>query len=666
MILEYIYALNKKEFPLKKRKTIKKTGLNRLLILIFTILSLYNGELYPQIIRELNKAEQDQIARLNEMAEIYLNEKDADNAGITYSRLAFVYWNSGRSREAIDNFINSANLYLQTENYVDVKTTYSNIGVIYTELEELGMAKDYFEKSLEVRRKIGNKNEIAAGLIDVAYIIQVIGLNDDAVKKLEEALKLATEQKNSTLIMDCYQLLSLNYEQIGNIRKANEFAAKTESYQAFLQEENIKKTYTEEIVETQQKVAKTEEEKRLAAELYALQNLLSEQQKDSMSLTIRAKQDSLFASAKLAEARSLKIENLEQQKKLSELEKQEAETKAKNQLYILIMIAGGFILMIFIAIVMFRANRSRKKANQKLEKQNKEIAEKSEQLGVALKKIAHQNQNITQSINYAKGIQRALLPKAEQLNDLIKDSFILFNPRDIVSGDFYYFREVDSKSDIFKIFGMHRRDADGDQKEKKSTKIVISAIDCTGHGVPGAFMSMIGYNLMDEITNKGITRPDFMLEELHRGVRFTLKQKETNNQDGMDMSICVIDKENKTMEFAGAKNPLIYFQDNKVIQIKGDKNGIGGKSDDHKFTSHTIDVSKPTWVYMFSDGFIDQFGGDQGRKFMIKNFREMLHKIHQNPMSEQKEYLNQVIKDWIGTKYNQIDDILIMGFKLNL
>lgn len=634
-------------------------------ILLFSILALPMF-LHSQSIRELSKAENDQIDRLNEMSQLYLNEGDSENAGLTYSRIAFVYWKAGRPREAIDLFITSSELYLQKDKFTEVKNIYSNIGVIYTDLEELEFAKKYFEMGLEIRRKIGDKNEISAGLIDIAYILQILNYNDEAIEKLKEALALATEEKNSRLILDCYQLLALNYEQSGNIRKSNEFSAKAESYQVFLQEESLKKSYDEEvIVETQKQVVKTELERELASELLALQKMLSDQTEDSLSTTIRSKQDSLFKAAEVAQKRQLEIENLNQQKEIQDLAIAEQEAKAKNQQLVIFMVAGGLILMVLIAIVMLRANRTRKRANTKLEKQNKEIAEKSEQLGVALKKIAHQNQNITQSINYAQGIQRALLPKPEQLNDFIKDSFILFKPRDIVSGDFYYFREMDAQSNIFKIFGMHRREDDSMDKEKQAKKFVISAVDCTGHGVPGAFMSMIGYNLLDEITNKGITRPDLILEDLHRGVRSALKQKETNNQDGMDMSICVIDKEKKFMEFAGAKNPIIYIQDGEVKQIKGDKNGIGGKSDDHKFVSHTIDLNQPTWVYLFSDGYIDQFGGDQGRKFMIKNFREMLFEIYKQPMQQQKDYLDKVMKDWIGTKYNQIDDVLVLGFKLD-
>jgi serine phosphatase RsbU (regulator of sigma subunit) len=578
--------------------------------------------------------------------------------------MAFIYWKAGRMREAIDNFITSADLYLQKDKFIEARNIYSNIGVIYTDLEELEFALEYFNKSLVLRRKIGDKTEIAAGLFDVAYILQVLGFYDDAIKHLDEALAIATELKNSRLIMDCYQLLSLNYEQNGNIRKSQEFAAKAETYQAYLQEESLKEQFTSEVIETQKQVAKTEEEKRLAAELFKLQQLIYEQTQDSLGIAIKAKQDSLFYAQEISRTRSLQIENLNKEKELTRVRLLEQEAKARNQQLIIGMVAIGMGLMVILAIVMLRANRARQRANKKLEKQNKEIVEKSEQLGSAMRKIAHQNQNITQSINYAKGIQKALLPKPAQLNDFIKDSFILFKPRDIVSGDFYWFREIDSKSDIFKIFGMHRRETETNQNNAPK-KLAVSAVDCTGHGVPGAFMSMIGYNLLDEITNKGITRPDLILEELHRGVRFTLKQKETNNQDGMDMALCVIDREEKTLEFAGAKNPLIYISNGHVEQIKGDKNGIGGKNDDHKFTLHKIEVNGPTWFYLFSDGYIDQFGGDNGRKFMIKNFREMITKIYQWPMEQQKEHLEKELKAWMGSKYNQIDDVLVIGFKLD-
>jgi len=635
--------------------------------IIITLFTLIIVNLSAQTYRELSKAEQNQVDRLNEMAELYINDNDAENAGLTYSRIAFIYWKAGKPREAIDNFISSSEYYLQKNKFNEVKNIYSNLGVIYTDLEELEFALEYFKKSLTIRRKIGDKKDIAAGLIDVAYILQAMGYYDDANEYLNEALSISTKQKNSKLILDCYQMLATNYDAMGNIKKANEYNNKAESFQNYIQEQSIKQEYTEQIIETKQEVVKTEREKELAKELFLVKQKLYMRQKDSFKITIQSKQDSLFRAAQLAKLKQKEVENLLNKQKVQELTIKEQEAKAKNQRLTIIMITGGFILMIFLAFVMLRANQQRKKANIKLEKQNKEIEEKSAQLSNALKKIAHQNQNIKQSINYAKGIQQAMLPKPEQFNKLFKDSFILFKPRDIVSGDFYYFKDVDAKSDIFKIFGMHRLDNTDKKEDKtKEKKIVISAVDCTGHGVPGAFMSMIGYNLLEDITFKGITRPDLILEEMHRGVRTALKQKETNNQDGMDMAVCVIDVKKKTMDFAGAKNPIIYIQDDKITQIKGDKDGIGGKSDDHKFKYHTIDISKLTYVYLFSDGYIDQFGGTQGRKFMIKRFRELLFDIHSKPMKEQRDFLDKTFVEWIGKDYNQIDDVLVMGFKIDL
>ena len=635
-------------------------------VFVFIIfLSVFNGT--AQSIRSLNKAEQDQIDRLNEIASTYQNNNEVVNAAKAYSQIAFIYWKASHPREAIDNFNTSADLFLQKSKLEEARNIYSNIAVIYTDLEELEFAHNYFEKSLEVRRKIGEKTQIAAGLVDVAFVLNALGYYTDAIEKLEEALNLATDVKNSNLIVECYKQLSANYDKIGNIKKSKELAGKAETYQAFLNEESLKKDFEAKEVETQGKIAVTEEEKRQQALEFELKQVKNAAKEDSLNYAIRAKQDSLFQAEKIARASKLEIENLNKDRQLQQALLDQQQAQQRNLQIIIASVSLIVIFLIFIAVIMLRANRTRKKANQRLEKQNKEIAEKSEQLGVALKKIAHQNQNITQSINYAKGIQQALLPNPEILSNFLPDSFILFKPRDIVSGDFFWFREIDSKSSIFKIFGMHRlEDARKEGFKPNDRKLVISAIDCTGHGVPGAFMSMIGFNLLDEITSKGISRPNLILEELHRGVRFTLKQKETNNQDGMDLAMCVFDQNTHVLEFSGAKNPLLYIQDGEIKQIKGDTNGIGGKSDEHVFTLHSLTIDRPTYCYIFSDGFIDQFGGDAGRKFMIGQFRNLLLDIHKLPMREQQEILDKTIREWMGHKYNQIDDILVIGFKLDV
>jgi serine phosphatase RsbU (regulator of sigma subunit) len=197
-------------------------------------------------------------------------------------------------------------------------------------------------------------------------------------------------------------------------------------------------------------------------------------------------------------------------------------------------------------------------------------------------------------------------------------------------------------------------------------KFLISSVDCTGHGVPGAFMSMIGYNLLDSITQTGTTKPDLILSKLHQGVRKMLKQDEGTNQDGMDISICVINPEDKTLKFSGANNPLIYVKNNEVNIIKGDRYSIGGiQKEEHRvFTSHTIRFDEPTSFYILTDGFTDQFGGEKGRKYLLRNFKQLIEKIHFLPMEEQRTILEKEFVTWKG-KEDQIDDVLVIGFKLH-
>lgn len=278
----------------------------------------------------------------------------------------------------------------------------------------------------------------------------------------------------------------------------------------------------------------------------------------------------------------------------------------------------------------------RQNLEDKVIERTKEIAQKNEEL-------RDKNQQIISSINYAQRIQKAMLPYIENIDKAFGHSFILFKPRDIVSGDFYWFSQ-------------------------KGNEYVISAIDCTGHGVPGAFMSMIGDAYLNQIVNiQAITSPDLILNELHKKIRTALKQDETQNRDGMDMAICSYNADTKILSFAGAKNPMVYIQNNEVKQVKGDRTPIGGvqKEAERIFTKYDFQIDQVTTVYLFSDGFPDQFGGELNKKFMIRNFRNLLLEIHQQSFAEQKEILENTIEDWMKSgNMNQTDDILVVGFKI--
>ncbi|MFT5618499.1 MAG: serine phosphatase RsbU (regulator of sigma subunit), partial [Arenicella sp.] len=275
-------------------------------------------------------------------------------------------------------------------------------------------------------------------------------------------------------------------------------------------------------------------------------------------------------------------------------------------------------------------------------------AENFQEITLKNEEIAQANKEITASINYAQRIQNAMLPSLEDIKKELPQSFVFFKPRDIVSGDFYWFA---TKQDVL-----------GNRKK------IIAAVDCTGHGVPGAFMSTIGIDLLDEIVNlMGISEPDQILNYLHKLVRKALKQDETGNQDGMDMSVCVIDEKRRKLEFAGAKNPLIYIRDGKIHQVDADRCCIGGsirgETEERKFTKHIIPLEDhPTEFYIFSDGYQDQFGGRRKRKFMSKRLRNLLFSIHKDSMEEQHYLLGSTLKRWQNTE-DQVDDILVVGFR---
>lgn len=278
--------------------------------------------------------------------------------------------------------------------------------------------------------------------------------------------------------------------------------------------------------------------------------------------------------------------------------------------------------------------------NAELSTQNEEIVQQRDQLDVKNQQIAEQNKNIVSSINYAKRIQTALLPMEKRIKQEIPNHFIFYKPRDIVSGDFYWIEKVEDK-------------------------VIIAVADCTGHGVPGAFMSMLGSSgLTDAVFQQKLTAPDLILTHLHNYIYSALKQNQSDNRDGMDMCIIVWDKTQNQIQYAGAMNPLYYVQNEEFFTIKADKIPVGGTiAKERIYTPHTINLHVPTTIYLASDGYQDQFGGQEGRKFMTKQFRELLLEISHLPIKEQENRIEQVFERWKG-KTHQIDDVLVMGMKI--
>jgi len=255
--------------------------------------------------------------------------------------------------------------------------------------------------------------------------------------------------------------------------------------------------------------------------------------------------------------------------------------------------------------------------------------------------IAEKNKELTDSLNYAKRLQAAILPKREAIFRTFTDAFILYQPKDIVSGDFYAFELQDGRE-------------------------IIAAADCTGHGVSGAIMSMIGSALLKQIiAEKKITDPADILHRLNEGVIEALKQNENNTHDGMDIALCSFDLANRKLVFAGANRPLWLIRKGELLTTVSDKLPIGGLQIDRSrpFTNNDIDLEPGDALYIFSDGFADQFGGASGKKLMTKRFKEILTSIQDKSMQEQGDYLCAFIKNWMGI-FEQVDDLLVIGIRV--
>jgi serine phosphatase RsbU (regulator of sigma subunit) len=310
-------------------------------------------------------------------------------------------------------------------------------------------------------------------------------------------------------------------------------------------------------------------------------------------------------------------------------------------------ITNGGLLTLTVAIFCVFLIRTRYRLTINEIRSRLELAKSKEIIEQKHEEVVHQKQEITDSINYARSIQRSLIPSEEQFNSHFKDSFVLFKPKDIVSGDFYWIYE-------------------------KNGLVFYATGDCTGHGVPGGFMTMLGLSFLDEIVEvKEVRNPGIILDLMRDKIISTLRQNGNygESKDGMDITVCCIDKAKKQLLYSSANNPLYLIREggaekNKELMVyKADKQPCGFYHDYKSFTCHTIDLLDGDCLYTFSDGFPDQLGGPDGKKFMHKQFKETLTKISGMSFTEQKKLLNNSFLQWQGS-LDQVDDVLVIGVKI--
>lgn len=275
---------------------------------------------------------------------------------------------------------------------------------------------------------------------------------------------------------------------------------------------------------------------------------------------------------------------------------------------------------------------------QKVIERTEEVVKQKEEIEVKTKELEILFKQVTDSIHYAKRIQEAILPPDSLVKTILPRSFVLYKPKDIVSGDFYWI-------------------------DKKGDWSYFAAVDCTGHGVPGAFMSIVGYNLLKDILkNSDNSQPSVIMDKMNEGVANTLHTtSERQTKDGMDMTLCAINYKTLELQYSGAYNPLYIVRKGELIQYKADKFPVGMFiGEKQNFTNNVIQLETGDTIYIFSDGYADQFGGPRGKKFMAGNFRSLLVEVSKMPIDKQKAELNNTIESWRGN-LEQVDDILVIG-----
>ncbi len=565
-----------------------------------------------------------------------------------YNNIGNIFEEQENYLKARDYYSTAAEIYEKEGELKNLGTTYNNIGETYLKENKFQKARQYFNKSLKYRNKVNDKLGLSAVYSNQATAFLRVGKIDSAMSKINEALKIDYE---------------IDYKQ-GICEDLN-----------FLGKLYLKKNIPGRTIEFVKKSLKMSDAMNTPLQQKKSMKLLSQAYEDlnqhekalDYFKSYEKIEDKLFNKEKHKQIEELEMKyqvkkkQQELGKQQLELEKQKAVIKRqRTQKYAYI---GGTVILLIGSIIIYWNLKQKRRANSTLEQQKEEIESKNVELKQQNEEIKSQrdelqrqrdiannqknqiavkNDEITSSIHYAKSIQSAVLPDEYMISKILEDYFIFFKPKDIVSGDFYFVTQ-------------------------KGDKAIMAAVDCTGHGVPGAFMSLLGMFLLNEVIDEtkefdagGIldvlrTR---MIQSLHQ------KNNAEENHDGMEISLCIWDKQSNILNFAGAYNPLYLIRDDKLTEYKGTRMSISIRSKlDESFKSQEIQLQKGDVFYLFTDGYADQISSDTGKKMSRQRFKNFLIEINSHDLLKQKVELQEFLDNW-KKEYEQVDDILVMGVRV--
>ncbi len=507
--------------------------------------------------------------------------------GQLYIEIGNTYLSLNNYDSSFEYYRKAEEVFTQYKNYSELGAVNNNYGVIYYKKGDYASALNYYMKALKLIESGDDLSSIALYNGNVGAANNMLGRYREGLKYSNIAYQIALDLNSHYLIRFAAENLTDSYESLGNFKEAFNTLQIYERYSDSL---NIS---------------------------------------DSREKTLQAMQKTEF---------ELEMKDLEIARKQRE---NEMNAEINQQKLLRNFALAGLALMIFGLYFAVRSYILKQRSNRMLTVQKMEIEEKNLILNKQKKKIEIIHSEVSQSIQYAERIQKAILPEEELVINNFADHFVLLIPKDRVSGDFYWWASVEDH-------------------------LIIAAADCTGHGVPGAFMSMLGVSFLREIVVKEyITQPNVILRKLRKEIVKILKQegKEGEQKDGMDIALICYNPKTKSLQYSGANNPLYILRQNEIEEIRPDKMPISIYDRMDKFTNHEIELRSGDSIYMFSDGYADQFGGERGKKFKYKPFKSLLVEISDKPMSEQRIILNNTFQNW-KNKDEQTDDVLVLGFKV--
>ncbi|MFT7612597.1 MAG: serine phosphatase RsbU (regulator of sigma subunit) [Parvicellaceae bacterium] len=511
-----------------------------------------------------------------------------------YSSLATVYSEQGRSDSALILDFESLRIRQSLDDKSGIAHSYRNIGSKYINTLAYDSAIFYLQKGIKLSRKFDDPEGEAAGLgyLGLAYLKS--GSKLKSAKTLEEAYRIASKMHFINEEQRASKYLAQSYKELGKYDLA------LQSFENFI---SIRDSLDSE--------ANT---KAVIRQEYKYQY---EKQADSVTIE-QLKKDELY---------------LAEEKRKEDLTDKENE---KKNLVIAFGAGGLGLVLLFTFFIVNRLRITRKQKNI-IETQKEEVEQQKSVVERAHEQLEEKNTEIMDSIAYAKRIQSAILPPTKLVKEYLSESFILYKPKDVVAGDFYWMEPIDGK-------------------------VIFAAADCTGHGVPGAMVSVICNNgLNRSVREYGLADPGQILDKTREIVIQEFEKSEEEVKDGMDISLCSLD--GLKLEYAGANNPLWIIRNDEIIETKANKQPIGKYTDPKPFTTHSIELQKGDTIYIFSDGYVDQFGGEKGKKFKPANLRKLLLSIQDQSMETQKQLLDQAFETWRGD-LEQIDDVCMIGVRV--